>query len=62
MRVSVVAAGPHGAARKGEDGREEQDVVVHRATERREYVGVCQRCSVVKYCCCSLRYSYVLLS
>ena len=36
MRVSVVAASPHGAARKGEDGQEEQDVVVRRATERRE--------------------------
>jgi len=62
MRVSVIAAGPHGAARKGGDGREEQDVVVHRAAERQEQVEVCQRCAVIKYCCCSLRYSYMLLS
>ena len=47
MRVSVVAASPHGAARKGEDGQEKQDVVVHRATVRREQVEVCQRCSVI---------------
>ena len=36
MRVSVIAAGPHGAARKGGDGWEEQDVVVHCAAERQE--------------------------
>ena len=39
MRVSEVAAGPHGAARKGEDGQEEQDVV-HRGQASRARCGV----------------------
>ena len=34
MRVSEVAAGPHGAARKGEDGWEEQDAVHHGQASR----------------------------
>ena len=34
MRVSEVAAGPHGAARKGEDGQVEQDAVLHGQASR----------------------------